>query len=507
MRFPWIGVFLLGACSQVSAPFDQRPPDGARDMGQPDLGGSDAGTPPDASISADAGTEDQGAPEAPLGSFTVEDAVCRLPLPTGTIEGQDARCVDLITRQERLDPSSGEVQVHAIVFDEAQPGLPVYVLQGGPGLLLQAYAPYLDEALRRARFGARPVVLVEQRGVGASTPRLQCGAREAPATCISRLRSEGTEPERFGTTEAADDVAALSRGLGHERFALAGGSYGSRLALEVLRRHPGRVSHAYLESLVPPQAFYLGPFASGTASALARLLELCAESSACEAEKSLADAAFTAAEERPVSTVYGALGPSLLTFAIVEAQYHQDLLPRVPAALDAVVNGDQAEAERFLQAAFSRPPQVERMLNTVILCLDIAPLLDEADLQSRLQSLPGGLRQGLSAIVSGLSPQTCAGLGLAPGPVEARSQVSVSTPILLVAPELDARTPQENVDRVAATLPGALLLKLPGRAHTPALGYQYEGRFTDLCAAEVMRSFLDAPQEAPPGCESPQLWP
>lgn len=408
------------------------------------------------------------------------------------------RCLDL-----RDEGASFELVVHVIVLDADLSDAPVYVLDGGPGLRGSAYVRTLDQATRRARFGERPVVYVEQRGKGASLPRLACPSLDLVA-CADAARAEGIELDRFGLTEAADDVAAVASLLGHERILLAGGSFGSRLALEVIRRHPERVEAAYLESLVPPDLAYLANFVRGTGLALDALAERCAADPACEGDVAVdLERALARAEESPIASSFGPLTPSIVSIAIVEAQYHQDLLGEIPSGLHSLAEGTP-EASTFVRRVLSRPPPVDSLLQYAVLCRDIAPLFDRADLDAAIAEVGPPLGALLEPF--GTSLEVCAELGIPAGPAEARAPVATDVPMLLVAPELDARTPRVNAERVAATASRARVFDLPGRTHTPGLGLQAEGRFLDACAADVMRTFLDDPEGALPRCEVSIAW-
>lgn len=89
-------------------------------------------------------------------------------------------------------------------------------------------------------------------------------------------------------------------------------------------------------------------------------------------------AAFEVATQGELTTPLGAISPLLLTFAIVEAQYHQDLVGGLLGGLQAVASQDALRSNAWFRTVFSRPPQVARFLNRVVLCADVAPL-DTAD--------------------------------------------------------------------------------------------------------------------------------
>src|SRR6185503_6877116 len=69
-----------------------------------------------------------------------------------------------------------------------------------------------------------------------------------------RLRARGVEPQFFTTLRAVDDVYDVVRALGYERVVLFGGSYGTRVALQVMHRYPAMVEAAILDGVAPPPA-------------------------------------------------------------------------------------------------------------------------------------------------------------------------------------------------------------------------------------------------------------
>jgi proline iminopeptidase len=105
----------------------------------------------------------------------------------------------------------------------ADDGVPVVVLHGGPGSGSQPDATRLFD-LTRFR-----VVLIDQRGTGASTPR--GGVR------------------RNRTDRLIDDIEAVRARLRIERWGVLGGSWGAALALAYAGRHPQSVTGVVLRGL------------------------------------------------------------------------------------------------------------------------------------------------------------------------------------------------------------------------------------------------------------------
>ena len=103
----------------------------------------------------------------------------------------------------------------------------------------------------------RDVVLIDQRGTGRSSP-LTCQAfkpRDDEAfdtdplprarQCVQELAAQGVDAAQYTTTAWIADLEAMRDALGYPRWNLWGGSYGSRVALEYLRRHPDAHPHGH----------------------------------------------------------------------------------------------------------------------------------------------------------------------------------------------------------------------------------------------------------------------
>src|SRR4029077_7039504 len=118
---------------------------------------------------------------------------------------------------------------------------------------------------------AADVILLDQRGTGLSRPSLVCNKtwehprdeplddaaarsaiRGAARECAEQMQRQGVRLAAYNPREIADDVDALRRALGARKVSLVATSYGTRLALEVLRRHGGAVDRAVLLGVVAP---------------------------------------------------------------------------------------------------------------------------------------------------------------------------------------------------------------------------------------------------------------
>ncbi len=145
---------------------------------------------------------------------------------------------------------------------------PVIYLAGGPGgSATRSAQRFIDNA--RFLYAERDLVLFDQRGIGGSKPRLECadyrhGAAElrhldpspeerlqwqveALMDCRKTLSTEQEiDLDTYNSASTAADVVDIASAMGYDSFNLYGVSYGTVLALTVMRDFP-----ANIRSVVP----------------------------------------------------------------------------------------------------------------------------------------------------------------------------------------------------------------------------------------------------------------
>ncbi len=141
---------------------------------------------------------------------------------------------------------------------------PLFILAGGPGQAASYLGPFAA-SLTDVRKD-RDIVLVDQRGTGRSSP-LDCAAfrpDDSPeatleldpvpkaAACAKELAARGVDAAQYTTAAWVADLDAVRAALGYPTINLWGGSYGTRVALEYVRRHPDRVRSIVLDGVAPP---------------------------------------------------------------------------------------------------------------------------------------------------------------------------------------------------------------------------------------------------------------
>jgi pimeloyl-ACP methyl ester carboxylesterase len=227
---------------------------------------------------------------------------CAFPVPAGYRH----YCGYLAVPENRATPNSAPIQLHVAVFLSIAEGPepdPVVHLAGGPGSSSLDVVGYLfnqglDTVLERRDF-----IFFDQRGTGYSRPRLDCPERNALTPvllsgslsddqgfqaivdafhrCRDRLTAQGIDLSAYNSAASAADINDLRLALGYEQLNLYGDSYGTRLALTVMRDYPEAVRSVVLDSTYPLEVNLYTNLAPNAERAFDVLFDDCAADPTC----------------------------------------------------------------------------------------------------------------------------------------------------------------------------------------------------------------------------------
>ena len=120
---------------------------------------------------------------------------------------------------------------------------------------------------------------VQARRRHRSVVRPRLGAKAGD--CLRELATTGVDLKQYTTEAWVADLDAVRAALGYPQVNLWGGSYGTRVALEYLRRHPDRVRSMVLDGVAPPEMAVPRDVWLSREKALDGVLAACAASEPC----------------------------------------------------------------------------------------------------------------------------------------------------------------------------------------------------------------------------------
>jgi pimeloyl-ACP methyl ester carboxylesterase len=220
-----------------------------------------------------------------------------IPLqPCRTVDGNtEGLCAKYEVYENRQSQSGRKIALNIIVLpaiSDKPAADPWFGLAGGPGQSAVDAYPLTGYTTKIRQ--QRDVVLVDQRGTGASNP-LPCELRdpkiaqemigesmvaEKVRACRSELEKKA-DLTQYTTSIFADDLDDVRQALGYDKINLFGGSYGTRAALVYLRRHGDHVRTIALEGVAPPQYRIPLAFPKTTQHSIDQLIARCAADEAC----------------------------------------------------------------------------------------------------------------------------------------------------------------------------------------------------------------------------------
>lgn len=377
---------------------------------------------------------------------------------------------------------------------------PVFMLAGGPGQsALDSYpqvAPAFAEVLKK-----RNVILVDQRGTGASHP-LQCkdplegmegDSAQAAADYASRCKAQlerDADLRQYTTGRAIADLDAVRAAIGAQTIDLVGISYGTRVAQQYAMHYPQHTRALVLDG-VAPNALVLGnEFAANLEHALAQQFAQCSKAPDCARTlgdpRAQLDALLTRLRASPVQVNYrdaitGQMRSGTLSAGDVIGLVRMSAyMPLMSATLP--LQFAEAAQGRYDTLAAAAHMVGNSVADTMAFGMQLSVICSEdadglaAD-PAQEHSLLG------NAVVQGLKAQ-CAVWPKGERAADFRTPLTGKVPTLLLSGEFDPVTPPRYAQQVASHLSNARSLVLRGQGHNViAVG----------CTPRLLGRFLDRP--------------
>ena len=417
-------------------------------------------------------------PQASKASIDLQD--CKLSAPNSTLR-LDARCGSLEVYENRTANSGRKISLNIAVIPAISRNPspdPLFFIPGGPGEAATESFLIVYAAFNRLN-QKRDIVLVDQRGTGASHP-LQCalesedknsGDEDTQAiveACVASLDAD----LRFYTTEIAmQDLDQVRAALGYPQINVYGASYGTRAALDYVRQFPEYVRTLILDGVAPPN-WILGPNSAADGQrALDVILNRCQKEAACaQAFPNVAVEFQSLLEQLEQSPVEVQLDHPLTgeptsftldrnTFA--NAVHLLSYTSETAILLPLLIHSAYVEQDfrRFAAQALTTFENLEQSLSNgmrfSVLCAEDVPFYPE---QPSSQGYLGDL-------VATAFNDICTYWPSQPISPDFHQAVRSDSPVLLLSGEADPATPPSNGKLAAETLSNSQHWIVPGMGH------------------------------------------
>ncbi len=407
---------------------------------------------------------------------------------------------------------------------------PVLFLNGGPGgsawLTADGIAMWRDWQQHYTQ-DQRDLIVYDQRGVGLSQPAIACPEFSASAManldrdlsgkqelnllqtalqqCYQRLQADNIDLSAFNTPNNTQDVGDLMASIGGQQWNLYGVSYGTRLALSILRTYPEYIRSTVLDSVYPPEknAILAPPLLFD--SALTRLFKSCEQHQACRETFPDLPTAFLEAlgqlATQPLSTVVpvgetSELTPIVITqarflYILFQSLYSRELIGDLPRMIESVrhAESDALVIPAAIFVEMLTDDSFSDAVNLSVDCADSDKQVTEADFLAQLSTAQQQNPNLASFFAAQWQHRPCAIWPVADSGADFRQPVSSDIPSLFLAGAYDPVTPPNWTKETAARFSQSYFFLFDDIGHG-VLGSQ-------ACADRLMIHFLANPTEKP----------
>ncbi len=423
--------------------------------------------------------------EATLTS-SVSLAPCFLRDPANT-RSVAAHCGRLRVPESYDEPSGRQISLFVAVVpalrQQAKPDAFTAIAGGPGGASTEDFASWGSQTFAEIR-KSRDIVLVDQRGTGRSH-RMSCdldeddladrSSEEIAALSRACLATLSGDPRQYTTTVAVRDLEAVRAVLGYEQLNVYGVSYGTRVALEYMRRHPDRVRTVILDGVVPAD-LALGPSVPLAAQrSLDLLFARCAADEACRARYPTLKGDFQSLLHRlslqPMEVEFrdprtGTLDRLEVTdrhlAAVVRLlSYRSEYASIIPLLIDQAMHDDLTPlAAQYTMLVRDLSGTLANAMHAAVICTEDVPFIEASAVDANAVAdtyLGPGWVEDLEALCS-VWPR-----GVISD--DFKTPVKSDRPVLLLSGEADPVTPPSNGRRAAETLGNARHEIVAGHGH------------------------------------------
>jgi pimeloyl-ACP methyl ester carboxylesterase len=340
------------------------------------------------------------------------------------------------------------------------------------------------------------LILFDQRGTGYSQPRLDCPERasvtghllavgltateslqvilDAFRRCRDRLAGQGIDLTAYHSAASAADLNDLRLALGYEKLNLYAVSYGTRLALTIMRDYPEAVRSAVLDSVYPLQVNLYTALAPNSNRAFDVFFDRCLADPACNASyPDLRNVFYRLVDQLNANPVFlnlyagGAeqsvrVDGGLLIDVLFVGLYNPAVTRSMPQMIYDVLRGDYDILRQRLELYFDASGALGMQMS--VQCSEEMPFNAPEEAYALAQGLPQQIAAFYPASVQPLFA-TCREWPVAPPDPRENLPVLSDLPALILAGGHDPITPPEWGRVAAQDLSHVYYHEFPGHGH------------------------------------------
>lgn len=431
----------------------------------------------------------------------LESEECPKSVSAGTQE-----CFRAYLPENIFDPESRLIEIAGIRVNAGASKYRSVYLQGGPGI----GTTYMVDHFART---GRDTFILDARSTGRSEPKLGCVALEEfwvesranpeyndraegeetahkkseqmLRECVEGFISDGTDLNYYNTRSLAADIELIRRLHEVDSWILHGSSYGTKLALEILRNYPETVEAVLLESPLDLGVDFFAGLTDSAIAAIDLVERTCSQDSACfkkhgSFREELFDLITELNEEpveievtRPVSAerfLYQVDGNEILdvTFALL---YYSNAIESLPRQVSKARWGGLEEMMQFY--VNGRDPQVFDFsygLYWSTWCREGIPHHNPAVIETDLALIEATystqVAESFEANFASDSLGTyCEILDVDSASLPESIETADDTPIWIFAGSFDPVTPAKGAEALSQKLAGSTYLNFGEQAH------------------------------------------
>jgi pimeloyl-ACP methyl ester carboxylesterase len=452
--------------------------------------------------------------------------------------GREVSCGQLVVPEDWTTSDAREIHLPIVAFGAVRGSggqEPIVFLNGGPGSrsrieTAEEISGWIGFLSYQEWTHDRTFIVLAQRGTNWSDSNLECpplsypeiyaveagwpgnpaGWRQnidrATKSCWQRLVAEGHDPAAYNSSQSAMDVAALRIALRIPAWSVFGASYGTRIALTLMRDYPDGITSVILESVYPPVRTDPDGDPAALHEALLHLFTSCASDALCSSNFPDLQNSFTAVIERlrlePIEISFrkpdetepllAYLDPAVFLQIVVGVLSEREDLERIPDMIHEIKDPASTSTISFNDLSDQDNADTAHGAYLAIMCNDHPNAKNSSHTSGIAARLPL-LKEWIDAE---FTAQLCREWPSDGVPPSNHSAVRSDIPALILAGAFDPLTPVIYAELAAKMLTRPHVFVFPAASHG-VIG-------SDPCASKIVAAFLAARDIRPDvGCPDP----